>query len=330
MSVCGVPESALAAWGEAWDRASHGALHHRSVSVRPAPEPSRTPALRSRAREDVTVLGVVLGSQLCMLREAAGLTREQAARVLRVAPATIRRMEHAEVALKIPYVQVLLSAYGLPDRDIEELLSLCEHANARDLWQRYRDPVPAFFRPFLILEGRADGIHGYEPHFVPGLLQTADYARAVMRAGRPAPDSESVERRVQLRVQRQRRLVEEAPPHLWMVLDEAVLHRPVGSDAVMRAQLDWLLEAGSLPHIHLQVVPFGAGPHDGAYGPFLLFRFDRPRLPDIAYTENLVGATYLDSRHDTARYREAMDCLSAQASTARHSRRVLEQARDRF
>jgi transcriptional regulator with XRE-family HTH domain len=332
MSACDVPDAALSAWGEAWDRASQGTQHHQPASARlgppavPAP-PAHAWTPRHRAQEAATVLRVVLGERLRTLRETAGLTRHEAARALRVAPATIRRMEEAEVALKIPYLQVLLSTYGVAEAEVEAFLNLSDQANTPDWWQRFHDLVSAWFNPFLILEGQARVIYGFEPHCVPGLLQTPDYARAIIRSSRLSPDTRSVERLVDLRMERQRRLVGENPPRLWMVMDESVLRRHVGSAAVMRAQLDWLIETSSLPHVYLQIIPFDAGPHAGAYGPFSIFRFAQPHLPDIVYEENLIGATYVDTWRDTARYREAMDTLSVQASTSSRTREMLTEAR---
>ncbi|MDQ0778357.1 transcriptional regulator with XRE-family HTH domain [Streptomyces aurantiacus] len=274
---------------------------------------------------------MVLAKRLQHLREAAGIPREQAARALRVTPATIHRIEHAEVSLKIPYVRELLRLYGITESsEIEEFLHLCEDANNSGYWQRFHDLLPSWFAPFPILEGEAQVIYSYEPYFVPGLLQTADYARAVIRTGHPSATVRDVERHVDLRIERQRRLVRENPPTLWVVMDEAVLHRTIGGPAVMRAQIGWLIEACSLPHVCLQIVPFTSGPHLGADSAFHMFRFPQSHLPDIVYAENLVGVTYMDNQHDVAVFREALDRMCVQASDAVLTARILENARKWF
>ncbi|CAM5445957.1 hypothetical protein SCYAM73S_08241 [Streptomyces cyaneofuscatus] len=207
----------------------------------------------SEPRSAPTVGQVVLGKRLQDLRERVGLTRDQAAKVLRVAPATIRRMETAEVGLKIPYVQLLLKAYGIADDEAEAFVDLAEEANKPGWWQRFHDVLPDWFSMYVSLEGAASLLRMYEPHFVPGLLQTEDYARSVMRTGAVGQTRpEDIERHVALRMERQSLLAKEDAPRLWVIMDETVLRRPVGGPQVMRAQIDKLLEATELPHVTLQ------------------------------------------------------------------------------
>src|SRR3954468_21152582 len=219
----------------------------------------------SERRPAPTVGQVVLGRRLQELREAAGLKREEAAQVLRVAPATVRRIEMAEVALKIPYVQVLLETYGVPAEQAEAFVRLAEEANRPGWWQRFHDVLPEWFSLYVSLEGAAGIIRSYEPHFVPGLLQTEDYARAVMEAGTIGNQGpEAVERHVSLRLERQRLLERRDPPHLWVIVEETVLRRPVARDGrVMREQFDKLLEWSERDRITLQVAEFADGPHPG-------------------------------------------------------------------
>lgn len=160
----------------------------------------------SEPRSAPTVGQVVLGRRLQDLRERAGLKREEAAKVLRVAPATVRRMETAEVALKIPYVQLLLKEYGITDAEAEAFVALAEEANLPGWWQRFHDVLPGWFSMYVSLEGAASLIRSYEPQFVPGLFQTEDYARAILRSGAvggSVGDAEYVERHVALRMERQ-------------------------------------------------------------------------------------------------------------------------------
>ncbi|MFP8882753.1 helix-turn-helix domain-containing protein [Streptomyces mangrovi] len=277
-----------------------------------------------------TVGRIVLGLRLRDLREKAGCSFEEAAAALSVNAATVRRMEKAEVGLKPLFVEKLLETYGVERQEIDSFLALVEESRRPGWWHRFRDVLPDWFGLYVSLEGSASVIRGYEPHCVPGLLQTEDYARALLRTGFPnAPDDE-LERRVALRLGRQRLIAKPDAPRLWVVVDETVLHRPVGGPEVMRAQIDRLLEATTLPNVTLQILTFGAGPHPGMFGPFQLFRFDIPELPDIVYTESLTGAVYLDERPDTAAYLEALDRMGAQAVSVRHTEELLGDIRKEF
>jgi transcriptional regulator with XRE-family HTH domain len=270
----------------------------------------------------------VLGRQLRGLRERAGISREQAADLLHVAPATIRRMETAEVALKIPYVQMLLPAYGLPDEDVGAFLRLTGEANEPGWWQRYHDVLPEWFGGYVSLEESAQTIRSYEPHFVPGLLQTEDYAREVLTAGsvgRNAPDS--VDGHVALRLERQAMLRKPGAPVFWVVMDETVLLRPVGSPAVMRAQFDRLLDASELPNVTLQIAELSSGHHPGTYSPFVLLRFAVPEVPDMVYVEYLTGAIYLDQPEEVQEHKETMDRMVVHAESAKRSRDILARLR---
>ncbi|MDT0613161.1 helix-turn-helix domain-containing protein [Streptomyces lancefieldiae] len=286
----------------------------------------------SERRAAPTVGQVVLGRRLQELRERAGLRREEAAQVLRVAQATVRRMEMAEVALKIPYVQILLTAYGVPEKEVSAFVALAEEANEPGWWQRYHDVLPDWFSMYVSLEGAARIVRSYEPHFVPGLLQTEDYARAVLDAGtigNAGPDA--VERHVSLRMERQRLLERADPPHLWVVMDETVLRRPVSADGrVMREQTDKLLEFATRDRVTLQVAEFDDGPHPGTYAPFTLFRFAEPELPDMVFTEYLTGALYLDSRTEVSAHLEVLDHMTARAASTQRTEKILREYRETF
>ncbi|AZM44939.1 transcriptional regulator [Streptomyces sp. WAC 06738] len=282
----------------------------------------------SEPRSAPTVGQVVLGKRLQELRERAGLKREEAAKTLRVAPATVRRMETAEVALKVPYVQLLLQAYGIDREEIDAFVALTEEANEPGWWQRFHDILPDWFSMYVSLEGAASLIRSYEPHFVPGLMQTEDYARHVLKVGslgRVAPAE--IERHVALRMKRQDLLTREDAPRFWVIVDETVLRRPVGDAAVMRAQVDRLLDVASLPNVTLQMAEFRTGHHPGTYSPFVLFRFAMPELPDMIYTEYLTGAVYLDGRREVATHLAALDHMAAQAATAERTKEILRDFR---
>ncbi|MFD5800938.1 helix-turn-helix domain-containing protein [Streptomyces sp. NPDC049936] len=286
----------------------------------------------SERRAAPTVGQVVLGRRLQELRETAGLRREEAAKVLRVAPATVRRMEMAEVSLKIPYVQILLTTYGVASDEVAAFVTLAEEANQPGWWQRYHDVLPDWFSMYVSLEGAARIVRSYEPHFVPGLLQTEDYARSVLEAGTIGnAGGDAVERHVSLRMERQRLLDRPDPPHLWVVMDETVLRRPVSVHGrVMREQLDKLLEFASRDRVTLQVAEFEDGPHPGTYAPFTLFRFAEPELPDMVFTEYLTGALYLDSRPEVSAHLEVLDHMTARAASTQRTEKVLREYRENY
>ncbi|NUR02441.1 MAG: helix-turn-helix domain-containing protein [Streptomyces sp.] len=268
---------------------------------------------------------MVLGKRLQDLRERAGLTYEQAGRALDVTHATIRRMERAEVGLKLPYVEKLLMTYGITaPEEIGGFLALAREANRPGWWHSFRDVLPDWFSAFVSLEGEASIIRAYEPHYAPGLLQTPAYARAVLRAGMPSVPQPEIERLVDLRIERQALLDRDGAPLLWVVLDETVLRRPIGGREVMHEQIGALMDATDRPNVRLQVMPFAAGPHPAMYGPFHIFRFQLKELPDVAYTESLVGGVYFDERDDVSAFLEALDRMSAQAAPAQSTKAILD------
>ncbi|MGY1496608.1 helix-turn-helix domain-containing protein [Streptomyces sp. QTS52] len=273
-----------------------------------------------------SVLRMILGRQLEELRTRAGLTFEDAGAAIGVSHSTIRRMEAAKVArLRLPDVEKLLQTYGVTDQqEIDTFLKSVREANKRGWWHNYRDVLPDWFAAYLSLEQAALQIRAYEAQFVPGLFQTADYARALLGAGNPHASSEATDRRVALRLRRQELLTRAAPPRVWIVMDETVLRWPVGGPEVMRAQIDHLIAMNALPHVTLQIMPFGNGPHPAMRaGAFHLFRFRAPELPDIVYLSGLVGAVYLDKGDDVVVYREALDRLGAQSAPARKTEALL-------
>ena len=279
-----------------------------------------------------TVLRMILGRQLQALREKAGMSYEQAAEVIYTSSATVRRMERAEGALKPLNVKSLLMAYGITDiREIDAFLALARDATKPGWWHSYDDVLPSWFRSFIGLEEAASLIRGYDPHSVPGLLQTPDYARASVTTGFPDAPEDEVQRRVDLRLARQHILSRPDPPKLWLVIDEAVLRRATAATgpAVMRAQLDALAEAAGRPNITLQVLPYSAGFHPAMYGPFRIFRFDLDghEQPDIVYSESMTSAWYIDKPDEAAAYIQALDRVSAQAAPGADTVTTLRQIR---
>ncbi len=277
-----------------------------------------------------TVLRMILARQLQALREKAGMSYEQAAGSIYSSQWTIRRMERAEGGFKPLTVKSLLMAYGVTDaREIDAFLALCRDANKPGWWHRYDDVLPSWFRTFVGLEEAATLIRGYDPHWIPGLLQTPDYARASVRTGFPAATDDQAERRVQLRLARQQVLTRPGPPRLWLVIDETALRRPAATTgaAIMRAQLDRLIDATGQPHITVQILPHSAGLHPAMYSPFRIFRFGEPELPDIVYGETLTSAYYIDKPDETAAYAQALDRISAQATPADNTVKTLRTIR---
>jgi hypothetical protein len=259
---------------------------------------------------------MLLGAHLRRLREAAAVSREDAGWEIRSSESKISRMELGRVGFKERDVEDLLTLYGLDDeQERDRLLALARDANNPGWWHRYGDVLPNWFQSYLGLEAAASVIRTYEVQFVPGLLQTTEYARAVVVLGHDTAGETQVERRVNVRVTRQRLLARTDPPLLWAVVDEAALRRPIGGRDVLRGQIEHLLEATRLPNVRLQVVPFDVGGHAAAGGAFSILRFPDEDLPDVVYVEQLNSALYLDKRDDVEQYLAAMEALCITALT---------------
>ena len=276
-----------------------------------------------------TVRRMLVGAQLRRLRTEKGITREQAAEAIRASEWKIHRLENGQVGFKDRDIVDLLRFYGVDDPgEVADFLVLAREANAPGWWHHYSDVLPQWFRAFVDLEAAATLIRTYEGQFVPGLLQTEDYMRAVVGGGHLDDLPEEAEHRVQLRLGRQTLLERRDAPRLWAVVDEAALRRPVGGPKVMRAQLERLIEASELPNVILQVLPFAAGAHPAMVGAFSVLRFADQELPDVVYVEHLNNATYLDKRDEVERYLDVMEslCLGSQppAKTAEFLDKILD------
>jgi transcriptional regulator with XRE-family HTH domain len=276
---------------------------------------------------DSAVLRMRLGSQLRRLREAAGITPDRAGFEIRASRSKISRLENGRVKLKNRDVTDLLLLYGVTDEAVRsKFLALVIRSNVPDWWGEYSDILPGWFESYLGLEAAAATIRSFEVQFVNGLFQTADYARAVTGLGRKTAQEDEIERWVKLRLQRQEMLSRPDPPNVWSVMDEAVLRRPAGSAAVMRAQYRHLIEVAELPNVTLQVIPFARGAHAGESGSFTVLRFEEPDLPDVVYLEQLTNAFYLEQRSDVERYLEVVDEISGAALTPDETTQLIEQA----
>ncbi len=261
-----------------------------------------------------TVLRILLGAQLRRLREAKRLSAEEAGNAIRASHSKISRLETGRVGFKDRDIVDLLTFYGVTDeKEREALRAVAVRATSPGWWHDYADVLPIWFEEYVGLEEAASQIRAYEIQFVPGLLQTEDYARAVIMLAYSNP--KEINRRVRLRMARQAILTSQDPPSLWAVLDEALLRRPIGGSSVMRAQLKHLIEMSQRPNVTVHVVPFKAGGHAAAGGPFSVLRFAKYDLPDVVYLEQLSSAQYLDKQDVVDRYVAVMEQLRIEALT---------------
>jgi transcriptional regulator with XRE-family HTH domain len=263
-----------------------------------------------------TVQRLVLGGHLRQLREEAGITTERAAAVIRGSHSKISRMEHGRVGFKERDIADLLTLYGVTVGDEREaLLKLARGSSLPGWWQSYSDILPHWVEPYFGLEAAASFIREYELQFVPGLLQTEAYARAVIRLGTSVNEDE-INRRAQARVSRQEILRRAAPPKIWAVMDESALHRMIGGPEVMREQLRHLLDMCDHPAVTVQILPFSAGAHRAMGGAFTILRYNEPDLRDVVFIEQLTSALYLDKQAEVDSYLEVIEevCLQAEPS----------------
>jgi transcriptional regulator with XRE-family HTH domain len=268
-----------------------------------------------------TVLRILLGSHLRRLRESKGITARQAAQQIRASESKISRIELGRNAIREIDVLDLLTLYGVDPREREQLLTLAEQSNRPGWWHRYNDILPEWFQAYVGMEEAARSLRVYEAQFIPGLLQTEDYATAVISLG-DFP-IEQAERLVIVRKERQRRF-RDGKLKLWIILDEVALRRPVAGIPVQLEQLAYLREACANPMLTLQVIPYGAGGHAVPAG-FAILRFAERDLPDVVYVENLTSALYLDKQADVDRYLLAMERLSIVAYEPHETPRILDE-----
>ncbi|MFF5774842.1 helix-turn-helix domain-containing protein [Streptomyces californicus] len=267
---------------------------------------------------------ILLGSQLRRLRESRGVTREAAGYSIRASESKISRMELGRVSFKARDVEDLLTLYGVTDdAERDSLLGLAREANVAGWWHSYGDVLPGWFQTYVGLEGAASLIRIFEVQFVHGLLQTEAYAHAVVSRGMRGASPAEIDRRVALRLERQKALVSERAPAFHAVLDEAALRRPYGEREVMRAQLRHLIDMSERPNITLQVIPFSHGGHAGESGSFTMLRFPESDLSDIVYLEQLTSALYLDKPEEVAQYEKAMATLAQDSPGTDESRDLL-------
>ena len=267
-----------------------------------------------------------LAAELRRLREERGHTIEHVARELEMHPTTLSRIETGRRGILPRDLKPLLEVYGIVGDQKENLLILARQARQRGWWQTYGDLLPSEYSTLIGLEAEAGEIRTYQHQVVPGLLQTEDYARAVIRAFRRTDTDEEIEQRVRVRLERQARLSTDPALNLWVVLDEAVLRRTVSGPEVMRRQLQHLVEMARRPSVTLQVLPFAAGEHAAMTSPFVILRFPEPLDPDVVYLENHTGGLYVEEPPDVTRYTLVFDHLGAAALPPRESTAFIAQA----
>ncbi|MCI2415879.1 helix-turn-helix domain-containing protein [Saccharopolyspora sp. K220] len=273
-----------------------------------------------------TARRLVLGSQLRRLREATGISREEAGYAIRGSGSKISRLELGRVGFKERDVADLLTLYGVADpEERETFLDLVRRSNEPGWWYSFNDLLPSWFQDYVGLEESASRIQTYEIQFVPGLLQTEKYARAVAAQGRPESSPEEIDRRVRLRMQRQKLFSQAKAPRLWAVIDESVLRRPIGGREVLREQIEHLLQVTTMPMVSLQILPFELG-RSGAEGSYTLLRFAESEIPDIVYLEHLCGALYLDKPDEVEVYSKVTHRLTVDAHTPNQTRKMLASA----
>ncbi|MEU8243708.1 helix-turn-helix transcriptional regulator [Actinoplanes missouriensis] len=261
-----------------------------------------------------TVRRLQLGAHLRALRRAKGVTRDEAGYRIRGSESKISRMELGKVSFKERDITDLLKLYGVEDpAEHQRVLALAREANTPSWWHAYGDVLDTWFQNYLDLEQAAELIRTYEVQFVPGLLQTDAYARAVIRLGHDHADPGEIDRRARLRMARKQVLERPDAPRLWAVLDEAVLRRPIGGPEVLREQIQSLLDVCDSPAVRLQVMPFASGGHAAAGGAFTILRFPHEKLPDVVYIEHLTSGLYLERREEVDHYAAAFGRLSIEA-----------------
>ncbi|GAA3038569.1 helix-turn-helix domain-containing protein [Streptomyces glomeratus] len=292
---------------------------------------SRLEPYLTRTEPAPTLLKMLVGVQLAGIREDAGLSQEQAARALGFSPAKLSRIE-AGKGRRPPTegdVRALLRLYGADDYEATVLVKLLQRAGEPGWWQRYdKRLMPEWFDRLVGLQEAAAAIRTFEIQYVPGLLQTAAYTRAVVERGLPTASAAEVERRVELRMRRRELLSRPDAPQLWAILDESVLLRVLGSREVMREQIEHLAQMARLPHVTVQVVPLDVTHASAPAIPVTYLRFGGLDLPDIVYLEHIRSANFLEDRDETEEYRMVLDRLADEALNPRASLELLQRTLD--
>ncbi|WP_300614133.1 helix-turn-helix transcriptional regulator [Trebonia sp.] len=268
-----------------------------------------------------------LGTELRRLRDSSRYKLEEVAAALGVAPSTLSRIETGKAPTKSAYLNQMLEMYGVTDpAQRQVLVDMAREGHRKGWWAAYDDVLPSGFDIYVGLEAETAGIRSYEISVVPGLLQTADYALAVIREMFPRYTAAQIDRLVDLRMARQQRLDDEPPLELWAILDEAVIRRTVGGPAVMRRQLNHLIAEANRPGITMQILPFACGAHAGHGGSFSILEFPERSDSEVGYVESVAGHIYLEKDREVRARSEAFDRLRAAALSPSASADLISQA----
>ncbi|MFF8290340.1 helix-turn-helix domain-containing protein [Streptomyces sp. NPDC016309] len=267
-----------------------------------------------------------LGVTMRKLRARAGMTLEDAGRLVGVSKATVSRYETQAGPVKWPIVDALCREYGANEAERHAVVSLAKDAKQQGWWSSFADSIPETMNLLLTLEDEAVREDHFACVYVPGLLQTRSYSTALQQANELRLEQDEVNRLVNIRMKRQELLTGPRPPHLWAILDESVLRRVVGSAEIMKDQLGRLLEANESPHITLQVLPFSKGAHAAALGSFVILGASEPSL-DVVYVDLHTGSLLMETEEELSRYRLAFDYLRAQALDMETSSSVIRRIR---
>jgi len=277
----------------------------------------------SGKRQTPTVRLRRLAAELRKLRSSAGLTQDEVGERTGINVATLYRIEHARVRPQTRTLRTLLDLYGVDEQQQADLVALLRDARQRGWLHAYQSELPEQYTTYIGFEGEASSVWNYESLFIPGLLQTEDYARAVIRAVLPWASRDEVERRVEVRMERQDVLRNDNPLELWVIMDEAALQRQVGGRPILQAQLGHLIEAADLPNVTFQVIPFDVGAHAGMPGSFVFMQFGEAAIPDVVYIDSMAGDLFLEADADVRRYRLVFEHLRAVAVSPDESRSLV-------
>lgn len=279
---------------------------------------------------EATVRTRRLGSELRRLRESAGLKLDDVSGRSELSMSKISRVEKGALGIRTDDLNLLLDLYGLDDGDRRDALHmLARHAKTRGWWQTYRDVISPAYADLISLEADARAMQTYESTLIPGLLQTAEYARATIEAIRMDSQPEEVDALVSVRLARQSVLSRRGPMELWVVIHEAALRPRVKSAAqMMKDQLQRLLDHSRLPHISIQVLPLDAPPHVGMSGSFTVVGFPESSDLDVVLLENLTSALYVEEPAEVSRYSGAFERLRAAALPFDESADLIAQLKD--
>ncbi len=264
-------------------------------------------------RQPPTVRLRRLAAELRRLRSGAELTRDDVASRTGINTATLYRIETARARPQQRTLVALLNLYEVAQPQHGEVVALLQGAGAQGWLRPYHSELPEEYTAYISFEAEARAVRNYESLFVPGLLQTEDYARAVVKGGMPMAGTKDIERRVQARMERQAVLVKEDPLELWAIIDEAAVRRLVGGPKTMCEQLQRLASVAVEPHVTLQVIPFTAGAHPGMPGSFVQMSFPDVEDPEIVYIDSMAGDLFLEADAEVRRYSTAFDNLRAVA-----------------